>query len=129
MAPVPEQCSFDSGHQSFGNHYANCLTQRLEKSIKLWKVKEKASKVLAELKPEDVTTRSGPGILRFPTMTARENVVMARPWKLFLNSHSYHINSISANCDNETFLSADDLRVNLWNLHVTNQSFSMDVPL
>ena len=101
------------------------MTKAIEKSIKLWKVKEKVSKVLAELKPEDLTSRTGQGILRFPGMTSRENVVMARPWKLYLNSHSYHINSISVNADNETFLSADDLRVNLWNLHVTNQSFSM----
>ena len=36
-----------------------------------------------------------------------------------------HINSISINSDQETFISADDLRINLWNHEITNQSFSM----
>ena len=39
--------------------------------------------------------------------------------------HSYHINSISINSDCETFVSADDLRVNLWNMNVENQSFNI----
>uniref|UniRef100_A0A0D2ZPR2 Uncharacterized protein n=1 Tax=Brassica oleracea var. oleracea TaxID=109376 RepID=A0A0D2ZPR2_BRAOL len=28
-------------------------------------------------------------------------------------------------CDGETFISADDLRINLWNLEITNQSFNI----
>jgi serine/threonine-protein phosphatase 2A regulatory subunit B len=39
-------------------------------------------------------------------------------------AHTYHINSISINSDGETYISADDLRVNLWNLEVSDQSFS-----
>ena len=34
-----------------------------------------------------------------------------------------HINSISANSDHETYLSADDLRINLRLLEITNTSF------
>ena len=44
---------------------------------------------------------------------------------MFANAHTYHINSISPNSDGETFLSADDLRVNVWNLGVSNQSFNV----
>lgn len=39
-------------------------------------------------------------------------------------AHAYHINSISTNSDGETYLSADDLRINLWNLDISDQSFS-----
>eukprot|EP01025_Chloroclados_australasicus_P059495 TRINITY_DN7522_c0_g2_i1.p1 TRINITY_DN7522_c0_g2~~TRINITY_DN7522_c0_g2_i1.p1 ORF type:complete len:264 (-),score=16.89 TRINITY_DN7522_c0_g2_i1:326-1117(-) len=35
----------------------------------------------------------------------------------------YHINSLSMNSDGETFLSADDLRINIWNIEVSNHSF------
>ncbi len=35
--------------------------------------------------------------------------------RLYHHVHAYHINSISLNSDGETFLSADDLRINLWN--------------
>jgi serine/threonine-protein phosphatase 2A regulatory subunit B len=57
--------------------------------------------------------------------------------RTFSNAHAYHINSISpnwlevfANClltqsDDETFLSADDLRINLWNLEISDHSFNI----
>lgn len=52
-------------------------------------------------------------------------MVEATPRRVFANAHTYHINSISVNSDQETYLSADDLRVNLWNLEITNQSFNI----
>ena len=43
-----------------------------------------------------------------------------------LNSaRAYHINSLSVNSDGETFISADDLRVNLWHLERANGSFNI----
>jgi serine/threonine-protein phosphatase 2A regulatory subunit B len=48
----------------------------------------------------------------------------AVPRKIFANAHAYHINSISLNTDGETYISADDLRINLWNLETSDQSFS-----
>jgi serine/threonine-protein phosphatase 2A regulatory subunit B len=50
--------------------------------------------------------------------------VEALPKRIFANAHTYHINSISLNSDQETFMSADDLRINLWHIEITNQSFS-----
>lgn len=52
-------------------------------------------------------------------------MVEATPRRVFANAHTYHINSISVNSDQETYLSADDLRINLWNLEITNQSFNI----
>ena len=57
-------------------------------------------------------------------MTHHENIVTATPRRVFQNAHAYHINSISVNSDAETFISADDLRINLWNLNIPDQSFS-----
>ena len=52
-------------------------------------------------------------------------MVEATPRRVFANAHTYHINSISVNSDYETYMSADDLRINLWNFEITNQSFSI----
>ena len=37
----------------------------------------------------------------------------------------YHINSISLNSDDETYLSADDLRINLWHLDSTTECYNV----
>ena len=47
------------------------------------------------------------------------------PRRVFANAHAYHINSISTCSDGECFLSADDLRVNLWNLAVSDTCFTV----
>ena len=52
-------------------------------------------------------------------------MIEASPRRIFSNAHTYHINSISLNSDLETFMSADDLRINLWNLSITDQSFNI----
>ena len=66
-----------------------------------------------------------PQTLRLPRMTHHETIVTATPRRVFQNAHAYHINSISENSDAETFISADDLRINLWNLNIPDQSFSI----
>ena len=60
-----------------------------------------------------------------PQVTSTEVLLAARCKRVFANAHTYHINSISVNSDQATFLSADDLRVNLWNLEITEQSFNI----
>jgi len=54
-----------------------------------------------------------------------ELMVEASPRRIFANAHTYHINSISVNSDAETYLSADDLRINLWHMEITDQSFNI----
>ncbi|XP_006822724.2 serine/threonine-protein phosphatase 2A 55 kDa regulatory subunit B alpha isoform [Saccoglossus kowalevskii] len=54
-----------------------------------------------------------------------ELMVEASPRRIFANAHTYHINSISVNSDGETYISADDLRINLWSLGITDQSFNI----
>jgi serine/threonine-protein phosphatase 2A regulatory subunit B len=44
--------------------------------------------------------------------------------RTYANAHAYHINSLSLNSDQETFVSADDLRINMWKLDSNDTTFS-----
>ncbi|CAH9052393.1 unnamed protein product [Cuscuta europaea] len=63
--------------------------------------------------------------LRLPVVSSAETSIVARCRRVYAHAHDYHINSISNNSDGETFISADDLRINLWNLEISNQSFNI----
>ncbi|PIN06903.1 Serine/threonine protein phosphatase 2A, regulatory subunit [Handroanthus impetiginosus] len=54
-----------------------------------------------------------------------EDTTLARCQRVYAHAHEFNINSISINSDWETFLSGDDLRINLWNLEVSNQCFNI----
>nr|XP_011463333.1 PREDICTED: serine/threonine protein phosphatase 2A 55 kDa regulatory subunit B beta isoform isoform X1 [Fragaria vesca subsp. vesca] len=64
-------------------------------------------------------------LLRLPQVTSHETSLVARCRRVYAHAHDYHINSISNNSDGETFISADDLRINLWNLEISSQSFNI----
>lgn len=66
-----------------------------------------------------------PTDLKLPRLTHHDTVVAAVPRRTYANAHAYHINSISVNSDGETFISSDDLRINLWNLNIQDQSFNI----
>lgn len=63
-------------------------------------------------------------LLRLPRLVYHDTIVAAVPRKIYANAHAYHINSLSVNSDGETYISADDLRINLWNLGISDKSFS-----
>ncbi|CAN6582739.1 unnamed protein product [Malus baccata var. baccata] len=63
--------------------------------------------------------------IKYWKVTGQETSLVARCRRLYANAHDYYINSISNNSGGETFLSADDLRINLWNLEISNQSFNI----
>ena len=44
--------------------------------------------------------------------------------KVYSNAHAYHINSLATNSDGQTFVSSDDLRINWWNLDISDTCFS-----
>jgi len=90
-----------------------------DKTIKLWKVHEKKIKKPAPM------TKSSDGTIVIPKFSTSNTVTTATPKKVFSNAHGYHINSISVNSDCESFLSADDLRINLWNFEIANESFNI----
>ncbi|KAG8077263.1 hypothetical protein GUJ93_ZPchr0007g5128 [Zizania palustris] len=122
-----------------------------DKTIKFWKVQEKKVKKVSEMnlnplkgptngKPAgsnargssaylpngDISKSGGLPLLRLPVVvTSQETSLAASCRRVFTHAHDYHINSISNNSDGETFISADDLRINLWNLEISNQSFNI----
>lgn len=123
------------------SHY---LLSTNDKTIKLWKVFEKSLKVVAENNLSHDLTPGGPPVaggglprpnpnisfldsasLKLPRLTHHDTVVAAVPRRTYANAHAYHINSISVNSDGETFISSDDLRINLWNLNIQDQSFNI----
>ncbi|ELT94495.1 hypothetical protein CAPTEDRAFT_160144 [Capitella teleta] len=107
---------------------AHFLLSTNDKTIKLWKVSERNKR------PEGYNLKDETGImldpsnitsLCVPQFKPMELMVEASPRRVFSNAHTYHINSISVNSDQETYMSADDLRINLWHLEVTDQSFNI----
>jgi len=95
-----------------------------DKTVKLWKIYEKdvVERGNFNLINDDGTSNSMTGHtskkkitnLKVPTVRARRKAVTAVPRRIFSNAHAYHINSVSVNSDGESFLSADDLRINVW---------------
>ncbi|CAD6623463.1 XXYS1_4_G0033810.mRNA.1.CDS.1 [Saccharomyces cerevisiae] len=115
-----------------------------DKTIKLWKVYEKNIKLVSQNnltegvtfakkgKPDNHNSRGGSvravlslQSLKLPQLSQHDKIIAATPKRIYSNAHTYHINSISLNSDQETFLSADDLRINLWNLDIPDQSFNI----
>uniref|UniRef100_A0A915LM54 Serine/threonine-protein phosphatase 2A 55 kDa regulatory subunit B n=1 Tax=Meloidogyne javanica TaxID=6303 RepID=A0A915LM54_MELJA len=102
---------------------ANFIISTNDKTVKLWKISERERKMADggyNLRYDDGTRScrlmSG-SPLQLPMLVPMELIVEASPRR--------HINSISINSDQETFISADDLRINLWNHEITNQSFNI----
>ncbi|KAL4634061.1 hypothetical protein ACB092_04G170200 [Castanea dentata] len=54
-----------------------------------------------------------------------EDTARTRCRRVYAHAHDFNINSISTNSDGETFVSADDLRINLWNIEISNQCFNI----
>lgn len=109
---------------------AHFLLSTNDKTIKLWKVFEKNLRIVASNNHHDehqqlLPTPIDPSALRLPRMLNQDKIVAAVPRKIYQNAHAYHINSISINSDGETYISADDLRINLWNFNISDQSFNI----
>ncbi|GAN02906.1 protein phosphatase 2A regulatory subunit PR55 [Mucor ambiguus] len=113
---------------------AHFLLSTNDKTIKLWKVYERSLKTVSEVSMmSDQTPAAVPGsfgtpihpTLSMPKINHQDTIVAAVPRRIYSNAHAYHINSISINSDSETYISADDLRINLWNLDISDQSFNI----
>lgn len=85
-----------------------------DKTIKLWRVGERT--------PRDAGTSAG-ALGNTSAATSRSTRRTARPLRVFGNGHAYQINGLSPNSDQETFISSDDLRINLWNLSNKSEAF------
>lgn len=64
------------------------------------------------------------GTLALPQVSVAGTAVATSLRRVYANAHAYHVNSVDPNSDGEHFISADDLRINMWNLEITDRSFS-----
>ncbi|XP_035672045.1 serine/threonine-protein phosphatase 2A 55 kDa regulatory subunit B beta isoform-like [Branchiostoma floridae] len=107
---------------------AYSLLSTNDKTVKLWKITERDKRPDGfNLKDDEGRIKNPNDItaLRVPFFKPTELIVEASPRRVYANAHTYHINSISLNSDHETFLSGDDLRINLWHLEITDRSFNI----
>lgn len=108
---------------------AHFLLSTNDKTIKLWKVYEREKQIdgynLIDDEGQCIKEPNSIKSLRVPVIKPMELTVEACPKRIYANAHTYHINSISMNSDQETYLSADDLRINLWHLDITDESFNI----
>ena len=98
-----------------------------DKSIKLWKVGHERSRSVSQFNVE--ASRFGGRVpvnaLRVPRLVHGESSVVARTRRVYSAAHVYHINSLSPCSDGLTFLTADDLRINLWSLDNAQLAFNI----
>lgn len=106
------------------------LAARADKTIKFWKVHEKKIKRPTKVSSGLPAASFGsPTFLSadipIPHLTHHQTITTATPKRVYSNAHGFNINSVAINSDGETFISTDDLRINLWNLQVSNETFNV----
>lgn len=100
------------------------LVSLQDKTIKLWKITEKSQQAVDFNNVTEDPTRPLTE-LRVPKYQSAPLTVEAVERRTYANAHAYHINSVSLSSDVATFLSADDLRINLWNIENNKECFSI----
>ena len=71
--------------------------------------------------PLSASSPPSPLLLRIPRVVYCGVDCVASPRRFYSNAHAYHIHSVSVCSDAESFVSADDLRINLWKAEVADQ--------
>lgn len=107
---------------------AHFLLSTNDKTIKLWKISERDKKIDGNFnirEDEDGNCFNDVQSLSLPQIKTMDLVVESTPKRIYANAHTYHINSISVNSDQETYLSADDLRLYCWNLENNSTCFNI----
>lgn len=99
-----------------------------ERTVKLWRVSERIREIDEAVLTNEETRRSNfiTAPLRIPRYKpAADRGVVATPRRVYFTAHGLRINSLSVNSDLETFLTADDLTINLWHVEVPHLSFNI----
>ena len=90
-----------------------------DRIIKLWKFEYKThtQSSRCSIAPD--------GQIIFPKSEVVDEGYESCEKKQFKHCHNYNINSMSVSPDGQNFLSADDLRINLWNLENSTIAFNL----
>jgi len=105
----------------FGSN-AMMLLAANDRCIKLWKVFEKPL-LKSNMGVLYGASFNGAESLKIPKLKTTDILTAAIPRRTYSLVHTYHINSLTLSSDKEHFISADDLRINLWNIETSAQTF------
>uniref|UniRef100_A0A0E0E2W9 Serine/threonine-protein phosphatase 2A 55 kDa regulatory subunit B n=1 Tax=Oryza meridionalis TaxID=40149 RepID=A0A0E0E2W9_9ORYZ len=119
-APITRHPEFryKSEFQSHEPEFDYLKSLEIEEKINKIRWCQTANNSLSLLSTNDKT-------IKYWKVASQDVNLVARCRRVYAHAHDYHINSISTNSDGETYISADDLRINLWNLEINNQSFNI----
>lgn len=130
LVPAVSAASAPLGLSALASLSSDVLSRGLaDKTIKFWKIFEKKVRMVSARNVD--TSSISPVVtpfvasLRMPSLHPVQCIATASLKRTFSNGHAYHINSLSFSPDGETYLSADDLRINLWNLHTNTSTFNI----
>lgn len=105
-----------------------------DKTIKLWKIQQKFNPVARQqhqlnlLQQKQLQHNNNPtsdDIIDLTDNELDDLPITASCKGIYDNSHNYNIHSLSTSSDGESFLSADDLRINLWNVDHTDTAYNI----
>uniref|UniRef100_A0A183S9U9 Serine/threonine-protein phosphatase 2A 55 kDa regulatory subunit B n=1 Tax=Schistocephalus solidus TaxID=70667 RepID=A0A183S9U9_SCHSO len=104
-----------------------------ERTIKLWRVTEVAPREMTNMNfPTESGSRRKVVIrsnsdLKVPlwTVQSENKVVRVYNKKVFARGHGFSLTGLSTFSDQETFLSSDPLRINLWHYDIDSEAFSI----
>ena len=101
-----------------------------DKSIKFWKIVDKSEGTIMNYNLNNKQSKSKKITkLNVPRYSRGTSQPSSKLIKLFPKGHEQRIHSLSMSMDNEHFLSADELRVNIWNLENNSELFCyIDTP-
>lgn len=110
---------------------AHHLLTANEKIVKLWRVKDRQPWQVTENNQSLARKLDQTDVVQVPLILPRlaprasdsQPLTIATPRVIFGNVHAYHINSVSPCADGELFLSADDLRIYMWNFEHSDEAY------
>jgi len=95
-----------------------------DRCIKLWKIFEKpVLEPTVSMYGHDRAPAENIESVKIPRLNTREILTAAIPRRTYTFAHTYSINSLTLSSDKEHFVSADDLRINLWNIETSSHTF------
>jgi serine/threonine-protein phosphatase 2A regulatory subunit B len=119
---------------SHGSDANNFILSANDKTIKLWRIGQHYQYTCSAVDhysmhrrlqlPQRQQLPSNPESAELANQ-ANVTQLQAINKRVFANAHAYHINSLALSTDNETFFSADDLRVNWWKLDASDTTFTL----
>jgi len=116
---IPEKINCIEWINQFPNSKPQLMTAN-DKLIKLWKLDFKREK-----RYESCKKLLSKGKFMLPRSKVVNESWEGKMRSFYRNAHEYHINSMSQCSDGETFLSADDLRVNIWNIEDNREVYNL----